>query len=92
MPPRKGQPTIEEVAQKLPGYLPPGKRPVCRTCQTELKISLTGRAHRHGGTNVLYTCLTKEDAIMVRYGFEGCGVFCTKECGFRFGLCVARES
>jgi hypothetical protein len=89
MPRHKGQKTKDEMAKDVQNYFPPGKRPKCLCCEKELTLNIhhpwimndEGQASR----------LDHEKVERVDYGYQGNGIFCTANCGFQYGLAVAKR-
>lgn len=81
----------DEVARtsNAENYLPEGQRPKCLRCEKELCLNLihpTKPPTEGGFAGADYTRATK-----VTYGYEGNGIFCTKTCGYRYGLALAKQ-
>lgn len=79
---RKGQKSKDELAKDTPGYLPPGSRPKCLACQRELVLNIH---HPWVEQRLDYDRVEK-----VGYGHADNGIFCTKECGYQYGLAAAK--
>jgi hypothetical protein len=85
----------QEAIEKLPGYLPPGKRPKCRNCGKELKPFILHRSEQYekvddSGHMQRYLGPLIPERVGY-YGYDGNNLFCTLGCGYAYGVRAAKK-